>query len=141
MNIVEELDRLLRGTSSVESVSPDFTLGVSESRKRNGRQILHEHGTRIGEPLVLLCPGSINSRAKRWPAERYAALADRLIKSGANVALIGSLAELDVSRQACERAVHQPIMLTGKANVADVAGINRNAHLLLRTETGPQSNG
>ncbi len=70
LNIVAELDRLLRGTSSVESVSPDFTLGVSESRKRNARQILHEHGTRIGEPLVLLCPGSINSRAKRTLAPR-----------------------------------------------------------------------
>ena len=79
LNIVAELDRLIRGTSSLESVAPDFTLGVSESRKRNARQLLHEHGTRIGKPLVLLCPGSINSRAKRWPADRYAALADQFI--------------------------------------------------------------
>jgi len=137
LNLVAELDRLLRGTSSVESVSPDFTLGVSESRKRNAHQILHEHGTRIGEPLVLLCPGSINSRAKRWPAERYAALADRLIKSGANVALIGSLAELDVSRQVCERAVHQPIMLTGKTTVADATAIISIADVLITNDTGP----
>src|SRR2546425_7601831 len=32
LNIVADLDRLIRGTSSVESVAPDFTLGVSESR-------------------------------------------------------------------------------------------------------------
>ena len=52
LNIVAELDRLIRGTSSVENVAPDFTLGVSESRKRNARQILHEHAKRIGEPLA-----------------------------------------------------------------------------------------
>jgi heptosyltransferase-2 len=137
LNIVAELDRLLRGTSSVGSAAPDFTLAVSESRKRNARQILHEHGTRISEPLVLLCPGSINSRAKRWPAERYAALADQLIKSGANVALIGSPAELDLSRLVCERAGHQPIVLTGKTTVADAIAIISIADVLITNDTGP----
>ena len=137
LNIVAELDRLIRGTSSVESVAPDFTLGVSESRKRNALQTLHEHGTRIGKPLVLLCPGSINSRAKRWPADRYAALADQLMKSGATVALIGSPAELDVSRQVCEQAVHQPIMLTGKTTVADATAIISIADVLITNDTGP----
>ncbi len=137
LKIVAELDRLTRGTPSLEGVAPDFTLSVSESRKRNARQILPEHGTRKGEPLALLCPGSINSRAKRWPADRYAALADQLIKSGANVALIGSPAELDVSRQVCERAVYQPIMLTGKTTVADATAIISIADVLITNDTGP----
>src|SRR2546421_8043731 len=130
LNIVAELDRLIRGTSSVESVAPDFTLGVSESRKRNARQILHEHGTRIGEPLVLLCPGSINSRAKRWPAERFAALADRFTGTGATVVLIGSPAEMDVSDQVGRQMRTEPIVLTGKTTVADATAIISSADLL-----------
>ena len=137
LNIVAELERLVRGTSSVESIAPDFTLAVSEDRKRKARRLLRGEGKRVGAPLVLLCPGSINSRAKRWPAERYAALADQLIKSGANVALIGSPNELDVSRQVCERAVHQPIMLTGKTTVADATAIISIADVLITNDTGP----
>lgn len=137
LNLVAELERLVRGTSSLESISPDFTLMVSEDRKRKARQLLREEAECIGAPLVLLCPGSINSRAKRWPTERYAALADRLIESGANVALIGSPPELHVSRQVCERAVNQPIMLTGKTTVADASAIISIADVLITNDTGP----
>ena len=137
LNIIAELERLIRGAPSAESISPDFTLAVSEDRKRKARRLLLEEGGHIGEPSVLLCPGSINSRAKRWPTERYAALADRFIESGANVALIGSPAELDISRQICERAVHQPIMLTGKTTVADATAIISIADVLITNDTGP----
>ena len=137
LNIVAELERLMCGTSSVESIAPDFTLAVSEDRKRKARRFVHEEGERFGAPLVLLCPGSINSRAKRWPTDRYAALADRFIESGANVALIGSPAELDVSRQVCERAVHQPMLLTGKTTVADATAIISIADVLITNDTGP----
>lgn len=137
LNIVAEFERLVCGTSSVESIAPDFTLTVSEDRKLKAHRLLDEEGERIGAPLVLLCPGSINSRAKRWPTERYAALADHFSKSGANVALIGSPAELDVSREVCERAVHQPIMLTGKTTVADATAIISIADVLITNDTGP----
>jgi len=137
LNIIAELERLIRGAPPAESISPDFTLAVSEDRKRKARRLLLEEGGHIGEPSILLCPGSINSRAKRWPTERYAALADRFIESGANVALIGSPAELDISRQVCERAVHQPIMLTGKTTVGDATAIISIADVLITNDTGP----
>src|SRR2546430_10616772 len=43
---------------------------------------------------TLFRSGSTNSRAKRWPAERFAALADSLVEgSGAEVVLIGARSE------------------------------------------------
>ena len=53
------------------------------------------------------------------------------------MALIGSPAELDISRQVCERAVHQPIMLTGKTTVADATAIISIADVLITNDTGP----
>ena len=137
LNIVAELERLLGGAASVEGIVPHFTLAVSEDRKRKARRLLREEGERTGAPLVLFCPGSINSRAKRWPTERYAALADRLIEAGANVALIGSPAELDVSREVCKRTLHQPMMLTGKTTVGDATAIISIADVLITNDTGP----
>src|SRR5207253_1974786 len=137
LNIVAELEGLLCGSSSIETDQPDFHLHISEDRKRSARQLSHEHGARISAPLVLFCPGSINSRAKRWPVERYGELADRLIESGADVALIGSPRELNVSMQVYEDAGRRPIVLTGKTTVAEAAAIISIADVLITNDTGP----
>jgi heptosyltransferase II len=137
LNVVAEFERLLVGTSVRADHTPNAMLEVSDPRRRRARQILSEHGFRRREPLALLCPGSINSRAKRWPVERYAALADRLIESGVQVALIGSAAETDVSRQVCEHAKHQPVLLTGKTTVDEVISIISIADVLITNDTGP----
>lgn len=137
LNIVSELESLLCGTTSDDTIAPRFDLNVSLDRKQQARVLLHEHGQRIDAPLVLLCPGSINSRAKRWPAERYAALGDRLTESGANVVLIGSPGEVEVSEEVCKHAQRQPIVLTGKTTVAEVTALISIADVLITNDTGP----
>jgi heptosyltransferase-2 len=137
LNIVTELERLLYGTSSIDSAEPRFDLRVSEDRKRKAFDLLREQGARANAPLALLCPGSVNSRAKRWPAERYATLADRLVESGANVALIGSPGESDVTQEVCKRAQHQLAELTGKTTIAEVTALISIADVLITNDTGP----
>jgi heptosyltransferase-2 len=137
LNIVAELERLLLGQAPAEATEPRFDLQVSEDRKRKALQLLREHGARMNSPLMVLCPGSINSRAKRWPAERYAELADRLAESGADVALIGSPGELDVSNEVSEHARRAPIVLTGKTTVAEATAIISIADVLITNDTGP----
>jgi heptosyltransferase II len=137
LNIITELDRQLNGTSSIGDVEPRFDLNVSEERKREASEMLRQQGARPGAPLALLCPGSINSRAKRWPAERYGELADRLTASGANVVLIGSPAELQVSQDVCKHTQTQPIVLTGKTTVAEATAIISMADVLITNDTGP----
>jgi heptosyltransferase-2 len=137
LNIVAELERLLAGQVLAEATVPRFDLHVSEDRKRKALQLLREHGARMDAPLMVLCPGSINSRAKRWPAERYAELADRLAESGADVALIGSPGELDVSNEVCEHARRPPMVLTGKTTVAEATAIISIADVLITNDTGP----
>jgi heptosyltransferase II len=137
LNLVAELEQLLSDQTPSEITAPRFDLYVSEYRKQEAVRFLSEQGARRGAPLTVLCPGSINSRAKRWPAERYAELADRLVDAGANVALIGSPAELDVSRQVCEHTRHQPIVLTGKTTVGEATAIISIANVLITNDTGP----
>jgi heptosyltransferase-2 len=136
LNIVAELERLL-GSKQTETAEPRFDLHVPADRKQEALRLLRENGAHLNAPLAVLCPGSINSRAKRWPAERYAELADRLTESGSNVALIGSAAELDVSDEVCQRARSQPIVLTGKTSVAEATAIISIADILITNDTGP----
>lgn len=137
LNIVAELERLFHPRTSVEDIEPRFDLRVSEDRQRKAYALLAEHGGRRNAPLTLLCPGSINSRAKRWPAERYAALADRLAESGANVVLIGSPGESEVTEEVCRHAQHQLIALTGKTTVAEATALIGIADVLITNDTGP----
>lgn len=137
LNIVTELERILYGASAIETTQPRFDLRVSEDRKRKAFDLLLEHGARANAPLTLLCPGSINSRAKRWPAQRYAVLADRLVGLGANVALIGSPGESDVTQEVCKHAQRQLVVLTGKTTIAEVTALISIADVLISNDTGP----
>ncbi len=151
LNIVAELERALVGHAQIADGPPDASLHISEPRQSEALDLLRAHGLREGRvfhpsgaaPLgwpavVALCPGSINSRAKRWPAERYGALADSLIDElNAEVLLIGSPGELDVSREVSLRMHHEPIMMTGKTSLTQVAAVLSLVNLLVTNDTGP----
>jgi len=134
LNLVAGLARALFGTES-EAREPQFELTVSPGRKQEARKLLAAHSA--DKPLVLLCPGSVNSRAKRWPVERYAALADQLAESGTTVALIGSSSELEVSKQVISLARRPPVLLTGRTSVAEVTALISIADVLVTNDTGP----
>ncbi len=137
LTIVAELERILTGQTRSETTEPRFDLSVSATRKQKALGVLRKHGANMSAPLAVLCPGSINSRAKRWPAERFAELADRLAESGSTVALIGSPAELDVAKEVGKHARSQPIVLTGKTTVAEATAIISIADVLITNDTGP----
>jgi heptosyltransferase-2 len=137
LNLVAGLEPIFSAQTRSEITKPRFDLYVSEDRKQKAVRFLNEQGALRGAPLIVLCPGSINSRAKRWPAERYAELADRWADTGANVALIGSPGELEVSRQVCEHARRQPIVLTGQTTVGEATAIISIADVLITNDTGP----
>ncbi|MBD0371616.1 MAG: lipopolysaccharide heptosyltransferase II [Pyrinomonadaceae bacterium] len=139
LNIISELERLLYGASSVEEREPQFRLNVSAERKREAIAILKLRATEseLG-CIIALCPGSTNSRAKRWPAEWYAALADRLAdEMCAKILLIGAHEELEVSRAVSRQMRHRPVVLTGETDLAQLTAVLSQVDLLITNDTGP----
>jgi heptosyltransferase-2 len=126
--LVTALEQMLFGTSAICEGDPDASLTISDARKTEAENLLRAYGVREGEPVVALVPGSINSRAKRWSAESYAALADRLIESKRQVVLIGSANEVDVSTEVTTRMQQRPIVLTGKTSLDHVFAFARRPH-------------
>ncbi|MFL6208069.1 MAG: lipopolysaccharide heptosyltransferase II [Pyrinomonadaceae bacterium] len=136
--LVAALEHALTGTQDIAMQEPQFALSVSDERKAAARELLRAHGVRFDRPLVALCPGSINSRAKRWPTESYAALADQLIAdAGADILLIGSQAEADVTEQVRAAMRQQSVVLTGQTSLAQTVAILSLADLLVTNDTGP----
>jgi heptosyltransferase-2 len=138
LNIVSELERMLYGASSVEEREPRFMLDVSGERKTEAGRMLKAHGASLARNLIALCPGSTNSRAKRWPTDYYAALADRFVEEmDADVLLIGARDELDVSREVARLMRGEPLILTGETDLAQLTAILSLVDLLVTNDTGP----
>ncbi|MFL6254563.1 MAG: lipopolysaccharide heptosyltransferase II [Pyrinomonadaceae bacterium] len=138
LHLVAELERLLNGASTVETRAPDTRLCVTGARLREAQLILNESGARPGRPLVAICPGSTNSRAKRWPAERFAAVADMLKERvGADVVLLGAREELDISEEVARHMRVRPFVLTGQTDLAQTAAVLKASDLLITNDTGP----
>ena len=135
--LVTALEQMLFGRSDVCESEPDASLQISESRKAGAAELLRTYGVGEAEPVVAICPGSINSRAKRWPSERFAALADRLIESRRKVLLIGSKDELEVSEDVVRRMQNAPVVLTGKTSLDQITAVLDRADLIVTNDTGP----
>lgn len=138
LNIISELEKLLDSASETMQRAPVFDLKVSETRQQQARKLLLAEGFLAHRPLIALCPGSTNSRAKRWPAQHYAKLADKLIDAmGANVALIGAVDELEVSLEVSSLMRREPMILTGKTNLAEAVAVLSLTDVLITNDTGP----
>jgi heptosyltransferase-2 len=138
LNIVAALERTLFNTEHIAECAPDASLHISERRQSEALGLLRARGVRDGRTLIALCPGSINSRAKRWPADCFSALADILIeKLGAEVLLIGSPEELDVSSEVSSQMRNKPIIITGETSLSQIVAILSVVDLLITNDTGP----
>jgi len=135
--LITALEQLLFGASTICETTPDPSLQISDARKTGAEELLRAYGVHTGEPVVALCPGSINSRAKRWPAEAYAALGDRLIDSRRQVLLIGSADEADVTHEVTNRMRRKPAVLTGKTSLDQITAVLSLVDLVVTNDTGP----
>ncbi|HYE13903.1 MAG TPA: lipopolysaccharide heptosyltransferase II [Pyrinomonadaceae bacterium] len=139
LNVVAEVGRMLGEQGGHDfPPRPDTSLKVSAARRREALEFLGERGVRLDRPVVALCPGSTNSRAKRWPAERFAALADMLAdEAGAEVVLVGAREEVEISREVASLASSRPAVLTGETDLARSVAVLSVADLLVTNDTGP----
>jgi len=139
--LVREIEQLLARSDDAPREAerePDFALRVAPARGDAAAQLLRRYGIKPDQAMVALCPGSTNSRAKRWPVARYAALADQLIEqAGAQVIIIGALEELDVTWQVSAHMRQRPTVLTGETSLAETVAVLGVVDLLVTNDTGP----
>jgi ADP-heptose:LPS heptosyltransferase len=86
---------------------------------------------------ALLVPGAAPHRPrKRWPAERFGALARLLTARGLTPVVVGSAGEAGLAatiRAACPQAID----LTGRTDLPALAGVAAGAALAVGNDTGP----
>jgi heptosyltransferase-2 len=137
LNLVAEIEKTLFGSTKVGENEPLFELQVSEKRRIEARRILEARGADSSKKIVALGVGSTNSRAKRWHAESYARLNDRLQSElNANVILVGAKDEIAVSNEVFEKAKLKPIVLTGETDLSEAVAVLAEVDLLVANDMG-----
>jgi heptosyltransferase-2 len=137
LNLVAALEKEVLRSETTLDETPALDLNVSEERRAKARDLFASHGLDPAKPTIALGVGSTNSRAKRWPAENYAALNDRLQgELEANVVLIGGGDELDVSQKVYEGARKKPVILTGKTDLAEAVAVLAEVDWLISNDMG-----
>lgn len=85
---------------------------------------------------VLLHPGAA-SPARRWPAERFAAVARREVAMGHRVAITGVSAESALATEVAAKAGLPPsAVLAGRTTLAELAAVVAAARLVVSGDTG-----
>jgi ADP-heptose:LPS heptosyltransferase len=112
---------------------PERDFDVTDNDRREAAAVLP---LREGERLVVLHPGATDAR-RRWPAERFAAVADALAERGATVVLSASDDEAAIAHAVAQRMRHPPARLAGKLTLPALCGLLERARMVVANDTGP----
>ncbi len=115
----------------------NLTLGVTEQEQGRADDILMSHGIERHDMLVGVSPGAAYGPAKRWFAERYAALCDRICKlHGARIIVFGSAGEEMVGDRVAQFMQHPCINLCGKTNLREAVALTERCRLFVTNDSG-----
>ncbi|HKA19238.1 MAG TPA: lipopolysaccharide heptosyltransferase II [Blastocatellia bacterium] len=137
LNISAHVENDIAGKNSVNFDQAEPRLTVDESQKRQARSKLEQFGILGNAPILAINPGATNSAAKRWPAERFAAAADRLAdRAGFQTVIVGAMGDKPVAHQVAQLMRTRPVVLAGETSIAELKGVLSCAALVISNDTG-----
>lgn len=137
LNLVAELERRVLGTQTFDDSDAVSDLRVSDGHRSDTRILLQDAGCDATKPTIAFGAGSTNSMAKRWGEEKFAELGAKLQSAtGANLVLLGSPDEADVSGRVAALSTAEFIDLTGKTDLAAATAILSEVDLFVSNDMG-----
>jgi heptosyltransferase-2 len=131
-----ELLRRAGWIDRIPEIEP-ISLGVSRSSREHAEETLTRAGVRPGVLRIAFAAGAAFGSAKCWPAERFAALADRLIAGlNADVILFGTPAERPVIQSIAGAMRYRPVMLAGETAIGELPALLAACHLFVGNDSG-----
>lgn len=92
--------------------------------------------TSVNKPFIVLHSQASDIR-RSWPPEKFAMLADELIKSGYSVLLSGAEEDRQITAFITQQMEHQAVNVAGKLSLGGLAALMEEAALVIGSDTGP----
>ena len=98
--------------------------------------IYESHGVSPADSLIGFNIGSAVPQ-KRWPAKRFAAVADYFGRRGFKCVFFGGDMDLDMVKEATGEMASKPIVATGAFTIGELASAIRRCALFITNDSGP----
>ena len=137
MHAVDRYLLVAKAVGAVESCVPEFRFRISQAAHDEVERLLSRFGVALGTSWVAL---NVSARwpTKRWPAESFAEVADRLQQEGAGpVMLLGGPDERAAGAAITGQMKTPVIDLTGATTVGLLPALLSKASLLITNDSGP----
>lgn len=126
--------RLVRHLQSLDGLVPASARGASFL---DNRHAFPDRVPPVAAPYVVAAPGA-RSDVKRWPAESFAALLDKLwLDEGLTPVLVGSPDEREDARRVAEKTSAPVMNLCGETDFAGLVSVLRGAALAVTNDSAP----
>jgi len=125
------------GLLGFESIPMTFHVPIADADRAAIRERLVAGGLQPDQPYAVVFPAA-RWETKVWPAERFAAVIDRLATERQLPAvLLGSTAETDVCRRVAALCGSRPLNLAGQTTLRQLAAAVAGARRVLTNDSGP----
>ena len=111
-------------------------LMTTDADRQEAADCLPPMPTHTHAPLLLLQPGASDPR-RRWPAEHFARVADKLAEAGMTVAVHGTSEEREIVQSVISMMKYQATALTGRLSLGGLCALLERCALLISNDTGP----
>ncbi len=115
----------------------NYEFFITGKERKYIEETLAKAGIKKEDFLVVINPGG-NWLPKRWPEEKFARLADRLIKEyGAKVVISGAERDLSLAGRIKEKMKEKPLVLCGRTNLKQFGALAERANFVISGDSGP----
>ncbi len=128
---------------NIEKVVVAPKLFASQSGKDFADRFLSENSILKSDILIGILPGcgaswGVDAQKRRWNAEKFAILADKLIEQyGAKIVLLGDSKETEVASRVKSMMKNRVINYCGKTSVGELVGLLAKCKFIVTNEGGP----
>lgn len=118
-------------------------LRVNQGDNERVRDILRRAGLNTAGLIVGICPGAgaswgKDASFKRWPAVKFAGLADKIIRNcGAQILILGDDSEASVAQAMIESMQEKAVNFCGRTSLGELIAIINNLEILVTNDGGP----
>lgn len=145
LDLVLLAEQVCLGQSTTPLQAPDLMpkLNAGIDQMQEAEMLLRQQGVEVqhphAKPLIALNAGATNSRAKCWPEERFAALADFFATQlQAQIVFIGAPSEREnAARVLAQMQTRAALNLAGETSMTQLVGLLARCDLLVSNDTGP----
>lgn len=109
---------------------------LTETAQKQAKKFWQEQGVEKDDMLVGFNIGSAVVE-KRWPSERFAWVADILIKRGYKVVFFGGSMDSEIVQETVELMKEKPIVATGQFSIGVLAAAMKRCQLIITNDSGP----